>query len=67
MKHPIGIFNRLLGLMGVGLFTNGYDHDVRKVEGWNLGHGSIVGFHPTNQLARFSPLNMPSIVKSKSI
>ena len=57
---------RLFGLMGTGveLFTHGYDHAGREVGGSNPGRGTIVGggFHPTKQLARFSPPNMSYIV-----
>ena len=44
----------------VRLFTYGYGHSVREVTGSHLGHGTIVGgvFHPTRQLARFSPSNL---------
>ena len=46
------------------LFTYGYGHSVREVAGSCLGRGTIAGgvFHPTRQLARFSPPNMPYIL-----
>ena len=45
-----------------------HGHAVWEVGGSNPSRGNIVGvFHPTRQLARFSPPNMPSIVKSKFI
>ena len=45
------------------LFTYGYGHSVREVEGSRLGRDIIVGgvFYPTRQLARFFPPNMPYI------
>jgi len=48
----------------VKLFTYGYGHSVREVAGMRLGCDIIVGgvFRPARQLARFSPLNMPSIL-----
>ena len=48
-------------------FTCG--NDVREVGGYNPGRDAIIGgnFHPTRQLARFSPPNMPYIVNSKFI
>ena len=40
---------------------------VQEIGGSNSGRGTIAGgvFHPTRQLARFSPLNMQYIVNSK--
>ena len=45
------------------------DHAVPEVGGSNPGGGTRVGevFHPTRQLARFSPSNMSSILNSKFI
>jgi len=47
--------------------TNG--HAVLEVGGSNPRRGTILGgaFHPTKQLAKFSPPNMPSIVNSNFI
>ena len=44
-----------------------YGDGVREVGGWNPGHGIIVEgvFHPTMQLVRFFPPNMPFIVHFK--
>jgi len=44
-------------------------HAVQEVGGSNSSRGATVGgvFHPTRQLARFSPQNMLSIVNSKFI
>jgi len=41
-----------------------YAHFVQEVTGSRLGCGTIVGgvFHPARQLARFSLLNIPSIL-----
>ena len=51
------------------LFTYDYGHYVREVAGSRLGCGAIDGgdFHPTRQLARFSPANMPYFVNSTFI
>ena len=40
-----------------------------EVGGSNPDRGTIAGgvFHPTGQLARFSPPNMPSIANSKCV
>jgi len=42
---------------------------VQETGGLNPGSGNIVGgvYHPTRQLARFSPPNMPYIVNNKFI
>jgi len=59
----------VFSLMGsVRLFTYGYGHSVQEVLGSLLDYGTKVGvFHPSRQLARFSPRNMPYILSSKAI
>ena len=56
-----------IGLKSIRPFTR--SHSVLEVEGLNLSCGTIVGgvFHPTRQLARFSPPNRPYIVNSKFV
>ena len=46
-----------------------HGHAVRGVRGSNPGRDTIAGgvFHPTRQLAKFSPPNMPYIVNSEFI
>ena len=55
--------------VSVELFTYDYCHAMREVGGSNPGRGTIVGgvFHPTGQLAKFSPTNMSYILNSKFI
>jgi len=51
----------------VRLFTYVYGHSVQEDAGSRLGRGTIVGgvVHPTRQLARYSPPNLPFILNSK--
>jgi len=52
----------------LGLVTHGYGHAVQEIGGSNPSCDNIVGvFHPTKQLARFSPPNMSYIENSKCI
>jgi len=51
----------------VALFTHG--HAMQQVGDSNPGRSTIVGgiFHPTKQLVRISPPNMPYIVNSEFV
>jgi len=53
--------------MDYSLVLLNHGHALQEVGGSNPGHGTIVerGFHPVWKLARFSSLNITSIVNSK--
>jgi len=56
------------GLVGKSVDFLTHGHAVREVQGSNAGPTIVGGvFHPTTQLAIFSPPNTPYIVNSKFV